>query len=50
MIEIDHGNGLVSRYAHCSSLLVKEGDFVVRGQQVGTSRHDGPFDRAASSF
>ncbi len=46
MIEIDHGNGLVSRYAHCSSLLVKEGDFVVRGQQVGrvgtTGRSTGP--------
>jgi murein DD-endopeptidase MepM/ murein hydrolase activator NlpD len=36
MLEIDHGNGLVSRYAHCSSLAVKEGDLVVRGQRVGT--------------
>jgi len=36
MLEIDHGNGLVSRYAHCSSLSVKEGDLVVRGQRVGT--------------
>ena len=34
MIEIDHGNGLVTRYAHCSMLLVKEGDLVVRGQRV----------------
>jgi murein DD-endopeptidase MepM/ murein hydrolase activator NlpD len=46
MLEIDHGNGLVSRYAHCSSLLVKEGDFVVRGQQVArvgtTGRSTGP--------
>ncbi len=46
MLEIDHGNGLVSRYAHCSSLLVKEGDFVVRGQKVGkvgtTGRSTGP--------
>ncbi len=46
MIEIDHGNGLVSRYAHCSSLRVKEGDFVVRGQQVArvgtTGRSTGP--------
>jgi murein DD-endopeptidase MepM/ murein hydrolase activator NlpD len=46
MIEIDHGNGLVSRYAHCSSLLVKEGDLVVRGQKVGrvgtTGRSTGP--------
>ena len=34
MIEIDHGNGLVSRYAHASVLNVHEGDLVVRGQQI----------------
>lgn len=46
MVEIDHGNGLVSRYAHCSVLLVKEGDLVVRGQRVArvgtTGRSTGP--------
>jgi murein DD-endopeptidase MepM/ murein hydrolase activator NlpD len=46
MIEIDHGNGLVSVYAHCSALLVKEGDLVVRGQQIArvgsTGRSTGP--------
>ena len=36
MIEIDHGNGLVSRYAHASTLVVKEGDLVVRGQRIAT--------------
>jgi murein DD-endopeptidase MepM/ murein hydrolase activator NlpD len=36
MTEIDHGNGLVSRYAHASRILVKVGDLVVRGQQIGT--------------
>jgi murein DD-endopeptidase MepM/ murein hydrolase activator NlpD len=46
MIEIDHGNGLVSRYAHAAQLYVKEGDFVVRGQRVAavgsTGRSTGP--------
>ena len=36
MIEIDHGNGLVSLYAHNSAIFVKEGDLVVRGQRIGT--------------
>ncbi len=46
MIEIDHGNGLVSRYAHCSSLLVREGDLVIRGERIAmvgtTGRSTGP--------
>ena len=40
LVEIDHGNGLVTRYAHNSKVLVKAGDLVRRGQiisQVGTS-------------
>jgi len=36
LVEIDHGNGLVSRYAHNSAIFVKEGDLVVRGQRIGT--------------
>jgi murein DD-endopeptidase MepM/ murein hydrolase activator NlpD len=46
MVEIDHGNGLVTRYAHASKLLVKEGDLVVAGQQIAavgtTGRSTGP--------
>jgi murein DD-endopeptidase MepM/ murein hydrolase activator NlpD len=36
ILEIDHGNGLVSRYAHAAKLLVQDGDLVVRGQRVAT--------------
>jgi murein DD-endopeptidase MepM/ murein hydrolase activator NlpD len=34
MVEIDHGNGLVSRYAHASALLVKVGEAVLKGQRI----------------
>lgn len=34
MVEINHGNGLVTRYAHASSISVKLGELVARGQQV----------------
>jgi murein DD-endopeptidase MepM/ murein hydrolase activator NlpD len=40
MLEIDHGNDLVTRYAHCSKILAKVGDIVRRGQyvaEIGTS-------------
>ena len=50
MVEIDHGNGLISRYAHASQLNVKQGDLVVRGQRVATVGSDGTLDRAAPAF
>lgn len=34
MIEIDHGNSLVTRYAHCSRLFVKKGDVVTPSQRI----------------
>lgn len=42
MIEINHGNDLVTRYAHASKLKVKSGDIVERGQKiaaVGSTGH-----------
>jgi murein DD-endopeptidase MepM/ murein hydrolase activator NlpD len=34
MVEVDHGNDIVTRYAHASKLLVKVGDIVKRGQHI----------------
>jgi len=46
MLEIDHGNGLMTRYGHTSKILVKVGDLVKRGQVVAdvgtTGRSTGP--------
>jgi murein DD-endopeptidase MepM/ murein hydrolase activator NlpD len=35
LIAIDHGYGLVTRYAHCSKILVKVGERVKRNQEIG---------------
>jgi len=46
MIEIDHGNGVTSRYGHLSRIDVQVGDKITRGQQLGaigtTGRSTGP--------
>lgn len=33
-VEIDHENGRVTRYGHCSAILVSEGDKVYQGQPI----------------
>src|SRR6201999_871990 len=35
LFEIDHGMGLITRYAHLPRTLVKEGDKITRGTVVG---------------
>ena len=41
MVDIDHGNDLVTRYAHLSKVLVKEGDVLQRGRRIGESGNTG---------
>lgn len=33
-VEIDHGNGVHTRYSHCSQVLVSVGDLVYQGQNI----------------
>ena len=40
-IEIDHGNGYVTAFAHLSKRLVKKGDKINRGEQIGTVGNTG---------
>lgn len=46
MLDIDHGNDIITRYAHASRLFVKVGDIVQRGQHIAdigtTGRSTGP--------
>ncbi len=46
MVEINHGNGLATRYCHNEKVLVKQGDMVRKGQELSlmgsTGRSTGP--------
>ena len=46
LIIIDHGDGTVSKYAHCSKIISQVGDTVVKNQTIGlvgsTGRSTGP--------
>lgn len=40
-IDVDHGDGVVTRYAHLDSINVTEGDTVFQGQIIGESGNTG---------
>jgi murein DD-endopeptidase MepM/ murein hydrolase activator NlpD len=46
IVDIDHDNGLTSRYAHLSKSMVRVGDVVMKGQNIAlvgaTGRATGP--------
>ena len=35
-ILVDHGNGTMTRYAHCNTMLCRAGESVAAGQRIGT--------------
>jgi murein DD-endopeptidase MepM/ murein hydrolase activator NlpD len=45
-LKIKHGDGLETRYAHCSKILVKKGDIIEKNQVIAlvgnTGRSTGP--------
>ena len=50
VVVIDHGHGLVTRYAHLDSFKVKKGDRVNAGEVIGAVGSTGKIYRPTSSF
>jgi Peptidase family M23 len=40
-VEVDHGYGVVTRYAHCRSLMVRAGDEIAAGAVIATVGRSG---------
>lgn len=41
VIHLQHANGIISVYKHCSNLLKQEGDIILRNDVLGTIGHSG---------
>ena len=41
LVEVNHGNGFVTRYAHCKELNVKLGDIIKKGQVIAAMGSSG---------
>ncbi|OWJ62061.1 hypothetical protein BWR60_30400 [Inquilinus limosus] len=50
LVLIQHGDGLVTAYAHAASLSVKKGDQVGAGQTIGTVGQTGAVDQPQLHF
>jgi len=50
LVLIQHGDGLVTAYAHAASLSVKKGDQVAAGQTIGTVGQTGAVDQPQLHF